>query len=404
MIDVKIISKPKNEGSTSAVNTGSTAYGSMAVKEAAHAAKADIAETAKEAEYASKADHALEANHALVAETVKGGIEKAKEADHAKEADNSKEWSGHEFSDWLDQPVKKGDAVAFASVTSDDMHSSDSDGNTSMTGKGWTLKNVIDETGRYSVLAVDNIVVRKKLEAAELEIHKKTYVGAQMIASDWGHKILRVDPIYFDYASGESSTIGLTLFTLPVTVNGVRRMVAFVGKELTATDTRVELLGDGKGLLNKELEQASNAFKVYFCESDGTASIKDDLVVGAMGQCQEFNVTDRVTHNFTNSYYWGVCVKHGVEDNIQIGGHSMRCVYGIFAHTTEKITLTTEAPGHEGKTFKCYGMEDVKPKGCTFPVAGDDMVGFGCADPWQDAGRCDAIVIASKDGEKALRA
>lgn len=55
MIDVKIISKPKNEGSTSAVNTGSTAYGSMAVKEAAHAAKADIAETAKEAEYASKA-------------------------------------------------------------------------------------------------------------------------------------------------------------------------------------------------------------------------------------------------------------------------------------------------------------------------------------------------------------
>lgn len=398
MIDVKIISKPKNEGSTSAVNTGSTAYGSMAVKEAAHAAKADIAETAKEAEHASKADQALEANHALVAETVKGGIEKAKEADHAKEADNSKQWSGHEFSDWLDQPVKKSDAVAFASVTSDDMHSSDSDGNTSMTGKGWTLKNVIDETGSYSVLAVDNIVVRKKLEAAELEIHKKTYVGAQMIASDWGHKILRVDPIYFDYASGEASTIGLTLFTLPVTVDGVRRMVAFVGKELTATDTRVELLGDGKGLLNKELEQVSNAFKVYFCESDGTASIKDDLVVGAMGQCQEFNVTDRVTHNFTNSYYWGVCVKHGVEDNVQIGGHSMRCVYGIFAHTTEKITLTTEAPGHEGKTFTCYGMENA---GCTFPVAGDDMVGFGCADPWQDADRCNAIVIASKDGEKS---
>lgn len=389
MIDVEIVKKPRNGTKSSGVVYHSTLT------------DAKSADMAKEAEHASKADQALEANHALVAETVKGGIEKAKEADHAKEADNSKQWSGHEFSDWLDQPVKKGDAVAFASVTSDDMHSSDSDGNTSMTGKGWTLKNVIDETGSYSVLAVDNIVVRKKLEAAELEIHKKTYVGAQMIASDWGHKILRVDPIYFDYASGESSTIGLTLFTLPVTVNGVRRMVAFVGKELTATDTRVELLGDGNGLLNKELEQVANAFKVYFCESDGTASIEDDLVVGAMGQCQEFNVTDRVTHNFTNSYYWGVCVKHGVEDNVQIGGHSMRCVYGIFAHTTEKITLTTEAPGHEGKTFTCYGMEDVKPRGCTFPVAGDDMVGFGCADPWQDADRCNAIVIASKDGEKS---
>lgn len=392
MIDVKIISKPKNEGSTSAVNTGSTAYSSMAVKEAAHAAKADIAETAKEA------DHAAEADHALVAETVKGSIEKAKEADHAKEADNSRQWGGHEFSDWLDQPVRKSDAVTFASVTSDDMHSSDSDGSTSMTGKGWTLRNVSDETGSYSVLAVDNIVVRKKLEAAELEIHKKTYVGAQMIAGDWGHKILRVDPIYYDYTSGEARAIGLTLFTLPVTVDGVRRMVAFVGKSLTATETRVELLGDGKGLLNKELEQMSNAFKVYFCESDGTTSVEDDLVVGGMGQCQEFNVKERVTHDFTNTYYWGVCVKHGIEDNVLIGGHSIRCVYGVFAHTTAKITLKSEAPGHAGKTFTCYGMEQA---GCTFPVAGDDMVGFGCADPWQDAGRCDAIVIASKDGEKS---
>ena len=392
MIDVKIISKPKNEGSTSAVNTGSTAYSSMAVKEAAHAAKADIAETAKEA------DHAAEADHALVAETVKGSIEKTKEADHAKEADNSRQWGGHEFSDWLDQPVRKSDAVTFASVTSDDMHSSDSDGSTSMTGKGWTLRNVSDETGSYSVLAVDNIVVRKKLEAAELEIHKKTYVGAQMIAGDWGHKILRVDPIYYDYTSGEARAIGLTLFTLPVTVDGVRRMVAFVGKSLTATETRVELLGDGKGLLNKELEQMSNAFKVYFCESDGTTSVEDDLVVGGMGQCQEFNVKERVTHNFTNTYYWGVCVKHGIEDNVLIGGHSIRCVYGVFAHTTAKITLKSEAPGHAGKTFTCYGMEQA---GCTFPVAGDDMVGFGCADPWQDADRCNGIIIASKDGENS---
>ena len=151
------------------------------------------------------------------------------------------------------------------------------------------------------------------MEAAELEIHRKTYVGAQQITSDWGHKILRVDPVNMDYETGEMSSLsGLTLFTLPVTVDGVERHVAFVGRVLSDTETRVELLGDGKGVLNRELETAANAFKVYFCESDGTASIEDDLVVGAMGQCQEFNVTDRVTHNFTNSYYWGVCVKHGV--------------------------------------------------------------------------------------------
>lgn len=289
-----------------------------------------------------------------------------------------------------------GDATIRGKVVTDDIHSSDSDGNTSMTGKGWTLKNVRDETGSYSVLAVDNIVVRKKLEAAELEIHRKTYVGAQMIASDWGHKILRVDPVTYDPETGDVSSVsGLTLFTLPVTVDGAERPVAFVGRAISDTETRVELLGDGKGMLNRELETTANAFKVYFCESDGTASIEDDLVVGSMGQCQEFNVKARVTHNFQNTYYWGVCVMHGVEDNVLIGGKPTKCVYGVFAHTTKLLTLTSEVSKH---TFTCYGMER---SGCTFPVAGDDMVGFGCADPWQDADRCNAIIIASKDGEQS---
>lgn len=296
----------------------------------------------------------------------------------------------------MGEATVRGDATINGKVVTNDIHSSDSDGNTSMTGKGWTLRNVSDETGSYSVLAVDNIVVRKKLEAAELEIHRKTYVGAQQIASDWGHKILRVDPMAYDPETGEVSSVsGLTLFTLPVTVDGVERPVAFVGRALSDTETRVELLGDGKGVLNQELETTANAFKVYFCESDGTTSIEDDLVVGSMGQCQEFNVKERVTHNFQNTYYWGVCVKHGVEDNVMIGGKATKCVYGVFAHTTKLLTLTSEVSKH---TFTCYGMEQ---SGCTFPVAGDDMVGFGCADPWQDADRCNAIIIASKDGEQS---
>lgn len=296
----------------------------------------------------------------------------------------------------MGEATVRGDATINGKVVTNDIHSSDSDGNTSMTGKGWTLRNVSDETGSYSVLAVDNIVVRKKLEAAELEIHRKTYVGAQMIASDWGHKILRVDPMAYDTETGEVSSVsGLTLFTLPVTVDGAERPVAFVGRAISDTETRVELLGDGKGMLNRELETTANAFKVYFCESDGTASVEDDLVTGAMGQCQEFNVKERVTHNFQNTYYWGVCVMHGVEDNVLIGGKPTKCVYGVFAHTTKLLTLTSEVSKH---TFTCYGMEQ---SGCTFPVAGDDMVGFGCADPWQDADRCNAIIIASKDGEQS---
>lgn len=85
MIDIKVIKKPKNEGSTSALRTGGTAY--MAVKEAAHAAKADIAELAKESHHAKKSDHALEADH-------------AKESDHTKEADIAKDLTE-------DSPVRK---------------------------------------------------------------------------------------------------------------------------------------------------------------------------------------------------------------------------------------------------------------------------------------------------------
>lgn len=97
MIDIKVIKKPKNEGSTSALRTGGTAYGGMAVKEAAHAAKADIAELAREATHAKESDHATDADEA----------KHALEADHAKEADNADQWDYRQFDDWLDQPVRK---------------------------------------------------------------------------------------------------------------------------------------------------------------------------------------------------------------------------------------------------------------------------------------------------------
>ena len=402
MIGIDIIRKKRNTVENSGSSKGSAGVSISSGGDAQNAVHADNADHANRADEATHAASAKELDGgSSVWNTIRTWISNAKEGlgDLFLRKDQDDE-TKHKLT-MKDAAVKEaltvdGDATISGKVVTDDIHSSDSDGSTSMTGRGWTLRNVRDETGSYSVLAVDNIVVRKKLEAAELEIHRKTYVGAQQIASDWGHKILRVDPVNMDYETGEVSSIsGLTLFTLPVTVDGVERPVAFVGRALSDTETRVELLGDGKGVLNRELETTANAFKVYFCESDGTASIEDDLVVGAMGQCQEFNVKARVTHNFTNTYYWGVCVKHGVEDNVMIGGKATKCVYGVFAHTTELITLTSEV---SKKTFTCYGMEQA---GCTFPVAGDDMVGFGCADPWQDADRCNAIITASKDGEKS---
>lgn len=394
MIDIDIFRKKRSSGIGKGNGTGGTiSSGSVAdyASESGHAQNADRSDRSSLADEAMHAQSAKELDgNSSVWQKIRDLIGGIGDIFLRKDKDDS-------------TPFKLGMGAADVSgnvnvgghVTTDDIHSSDSDGSTVMTGKGWTLKNVKDASGSYSVLAVDNIVVRKKIEAAELEIHKKIYVGAQMIASDWGHKIIKVEPIYADFTNHTYSPVGLTLFTLPVNVNGAVKYVTFVGKALSDTETRVELLGDDKGILNRELETSANAFKVYFCESDGTAAIKDDLVVGSMAQVQEFNVKSRVTHNFTNSYYWGVCVGHGVEENVMIGGKATSCIYGIFAHTTDLITLTSEA---NGKTFSCYGMEQ---SGCTFPVVGDDMVGFGCADPYQDSDRCNAIVIASKDGENS---
>lgn len=191
MIDIKIIKKPKNEGSTSALRTSGTAYGGMAVKEAAHAAKADIAELAKEAIHAKdstqaiEADHSKEADHAVNADESKHALE----ADHAKEADNADKWDYHEFDDYLNQPVRKTDGVTFDSVTSDSIRSAGQfvDG---LLGAGFQLWK--GEHGR-TYLTVDKLTVRQTMAVLELLIEKVRSVGGQICVSAANGRIKTVE-------------------------------------------------------------------------------------------------------------------------------------------------------------------------------------------------------------------
>ncbi len=191
MIDIKVIKKPKNEGSTSALRTSGTAYGGMAVKEAAHAAKADIAELAKEAVHAKDSDHAVEADHSKEADHAVNADESkhALEADHAKEADNADEWDYHEFDDYLNQPVRKTDGVTFDSVTSDSIRSAGQfvDG---MLGAGFQLWK--GEDGR-TYLTVDKLTVRQTMAVMELLIEKVRSVGGQICVSAANGRIKTVD-------------------------------------------------------------------------------------------------------------------------------------------------------------------------------------------------------------------
>jgi hypothetical protein len=191
MIDIKVIKKPKNEGSTSALRTGGTAYGGMAVKEAAHAAKADIAELAREATHAKDSDHALEADHSKEADHSVNADESkhALEADHAKEADNADKWDYREFDDYLNQPVRKTDGVTFDSVTSDSIRSAGQfvDG---MLGAGFQLWK--GEDGR-TYLTVDKLTVRQTMAVMELLIEKVRSVGGQICVSAANGKIKAVE-------------------------------------------------------------------------------------------------------------------------------------------------------------------------------------------------------------------
>ena len=191
MIDIKVIKKPKNEGSTSALRTSGTAYGGMAVKEAAHAAKADIAELAKEAIHAKDSNHAIEADHSKEADHAVNADESkhAQEADHAKEADNADKWDYHEFDDYLNQPVRKTDGVTFDSVTSDSIRSAGQfvDG---MLGAGFQLWK--GEDGR-TYLTVDKLTVRQTMAVMELLIEKVRSVGGQICVSAANGRIKTVD-------------------------------------------------------------------------------------------------------------------------------------------------------------------------------------------------------------------
>lgn len=191
MIDIKVIKKPKNEGSTSALRTSGTAYGGMAVKEAAHAAKADIAELAKEAIHAKDSDHAIEADHSKEADHAVSADESkhALDADHAKEADNADKWDYHEFDDYLNQPVRKTDGVTFDSVTSDSIRSAGQfvDG---MLGAGFHLWK--GEDGR-TYLTVDKLTVRQTMAVMELLIKKVRSVGGQICVSAANGRIKTVE-------------------------------------------------------------------------------------------------------------------------------------------------------------------------------------------------------------------
>lgn len=296
MIDVKIISKPKSNGTgggSTGITAGTPAYSNLAAKEAAHAAKADLAKKAEEAEHAKVSDeatHAVEATHALTADSAKES-EHAKEADHAQEADNANKWDGHEFSDYLDQALRTIDSVRFSEVVSNLLRNVGSFV-PGMLGSGYGLRM---ENG-IAKLDIDEITVRQTMRVMELLIEKVRSVGGELVVTAANGKVATVSDnadnwlLTFEEGGGdfvEGDYIRCQVFTLNRQKNYWVR-VAFVSggtvailKSDSGWQGSLPESGDEVVLMGSEISDRQGAV-VVSATDDGTPRV--DVLGGLNGR------------------------------------------------------------------------------------------------------------------------
>ena len=357
MIEVKMISKPKNEGSTSAMNTVSTSYSSMSVKEAAHAAKADMAETAQEAAHASEASHAKESDHAMKAAGLDDDAQGTLDERYLRKDQDDE--TAHKLT-MRSAEVKEETKLAGGVSLGDGTYAIDKDGMARLAGlvasylrskdfsKGTaqgldgTGYGVTEDNGRYT-MEIDNLIVRMKMVIAALEVHEMTYVGGSVVLSPCGN---RVDMVRACNAAGEEIT-------------------------------------------DQTEDQAVSCYRCYFLANDGEREVKNEWSVGQLARCKTENMVDGET--VTNQDYWRLCT--GVDaEAVEIGGK--RYHYIDLSNNAETGMTFTVAEGGETKTYTLDDLPGVDGTLNSVPQAGDNVVGLGHA--W-DKSRQNAAMISAGD-------
>ena len=302
MIEVKMISKPKNEGNTSAMNTVSTSYGSLSVKEAAHAAKADVADTAQEAAHASEASHAKESDHAMKAAGLDDGAQGTLDERYLRKDQDDE--TAHKLT-LRSAEVKEEAKLAGGVSLGDGTYAIDKYGvarlyrviasyvqspgyTPTMAGSGFSLR----EVGGESVLEVDRLMVRKKAEFEELEVKRRVCTSGTLSVGHAGNRIFAVRPIKI----GQSEIEAETLFVVD-------------GMAIAVDTTGVRLLGVSNG------SEGSDAgfLRCYFVMTDGEKNIGNDWRMGDLARCQTANLVEGISHNAANRYYWRLVTDTGSE-------------------------------------------------------------------------------------------
>ena len=357
MIEVKMISKPKNEGSTSAMNTVSTSYGSLSVKEAAHAAKADVADTAQEAAHASEASHAKESDHAMKAAGLDDGAQGTLDERYLRKDQDDE--TAHKLT-LRSAEVKEETKLAGGVSLGDGTYAIDKDGVARLAGlvaaylrskdfsKGTaqgldgTGYGVTEDNGRYT-MEIDNLIVRMKMVIAALEVHEMTYVGGSVVLSPCGN---RVDMVRACNAAGEEIT-------------------------------------------EETEDQAVSYYRCYFLANDGEREVRNEWSVGQLARCKTENMSEGET--VTNQDYWRLCT--GVDaEAVEIGGKKYH--YIDLSNNADTGMTFTVTEGGETKTYTLDDLPGVDGTLNSVPQAGDNVVGLGHA--W-DPSRQNAAMISAGD-------
>ena len=398
MIDIKVLSKKKDNASS--VSGGGNIGGANPGKidEAKHAISADEATHAEQAEYADRAGYTSRAAYADVAGDIaedspindrflsKKAEDTAKEIIHFEKGltagtykkgvsggnmdgegntelnnllvrENAKIQGDTEFGD--SSVIKKsGDAtlgnVSLESVRSKGYTESD---RTLISGNGFELYK--DNSGK-SHLYVDNAVIRCKLLAAETEVRKISYSGGTMVLSNAGSTIVRV--------------LGLDA----------------EGREVVAS-------ADAK------------AFKCWASADDGTTRTMNWWKSGDMAMCKTFNVKGG------NRYYWRLVIARGQEmledgklydyvvlSNLKsfVGADAVSPVnagMASFASVIEEQDgKSTDDAGVDIATRTYYGFD---PMGSDVPIAGDVIVQVGSETRFIQRGNAIKLATSADDGD-----
>lgn len=136
-------------------------------------------------------------------EKVKAGW--ADKSGHAEKADDSTQWNGNQFTDYLNQPLRKEDSVNFLKVIAQMFSTPDYKKGDMNGGAGAAVYKEGDST----VMEIDKLIVRKEASFSEVVINQTTFQLGETVFSRGGCSLIHVETFddyyrcYYDNKAGK---------------------------------------------------------------------------------------------------------------------------------------------------------------------------------------------------------